>query len=68
MTINRLKNVFGFCENLVLFSVIEMRTLKVIKCFTSTKADRTHSLLENKFSEVNESQGEIIEPWNFLTT
>ena len=66
VTINRLKNVFGFCENLVLFSVIEMRTLKVIKCFTSTKAGRTHSLLENKFSEVNESQGEIIEPMEFF--
>lgn len=37
VTINQLKSVFGFCENLVLFSVIEMRTLKVIKCFTSTK-------------------------------
>lgn len=66
VTINQLKSVFGFYENLVLFSVIEMRTLKVIKCFTSTKAGRTHSPLENKFSEVNESQGEITEPMKFF--
>ena len=66
MTIHWLKNVFGFCENLVLFSVIEMRTLKVIKCFTRTKAGTTHFPLENKISEVNESQGEIIEPMEFF--
>lgn len=51
MTINKLKNVLGFCEKLVLFSVIERRALKVIiKCFLSTEVGTTHSPLQNNFS------------------
>lgn len=66
VTINKLKNVLGFCENLVLFSVIGRRVLKVIiKCSISTEAGTTHSPLENNFSEVKESQGEIMEPLEF---
>lgn len=51
MTINKLKNVLGFCEKLVLFSMTRKRALKVIiKCSICTKAGTTHSPLKNNFS------------------
>lgn len=52
VTINKLENVLGFCEKLVLFSVIGRRALQVIiKC---SEAATTPSVLENNFSEVTE--------------
>lgn len=47
--LNKLKDVLGRGK-LVLISIIGRRALKVIiKCFLSTKAGTTHSLLENNF-------------------
>lgn len=50
VTINKLKDVLGFCGKLVLISIMGRRALKVIiKCFLNTEAGTTHSLLENNF-------------------